>query len=187
MERRYYPAALTATVLAALLTLYLNPLVAVPKPHPAAEIVRDFSASRYLEHVKYLASDELKGRGDGTPELDKAADYIAAQFRLWGLRPMGDNNTYFQNFEITTGAQIGPKTSAQLNQTILKINDDFVAIPFSSTADVEAPLIFAGYGITAPELHYDDYAGIDAKDKIAVVVRHQPQEMDPKSAFSSTP
>ena len=63
MERRYYPAALTATVLAALLTLYLNSLVAVPKPHPAAEIVRDFSASRYLEHVKYLASDELKGRG----------------------------------------------------------------------------------------------------------------------------
>src|SRR5437764_4959862 len=166
MEQRYYPAALTATVFAAVLTLYLNSLVAVPKPRPASEAVRDFSASRYLEHVKYLASDELKGRGDGTPELDKAADYIAAQFRLWGLRPMGDNNSYFQNFEITTGAQIGPKTAFQLNGTTLKLTDDFVAIPFSSAADVEAPLIFAGYGITAPELHYDDYDGIDAKDSI---------------------
>src|SRR5207302_4882459 len=153
---RYYPAALTATVLAALLTLYLNSLVAVPKPHPAAEIVRDFSASRYLEHVKYLASDELKGRGDGSPELDKAADYIASQFRLWGLRPMGDNNSYFQDFEVTTGAQIGAKTELQLNGTDLKINEDFVPISFSNTAEFDGRVVFAGFGITAPELHYDD-------------------------------
>src|SRR5207245_5905334 len=119
------------TVFAAVLTLYLHSLIAVPKTHPASDSIRDLSASRYLEHVKYLASDEMKGRGDGSPELDKAAGYIASQFRLWGLRPMGDNSTYFQHFEITTGAQIGPKTSAQLNQTSLKINDDFVAIPFS--------------------------------------------------------
>src|SRR5881275_1566073 len=170
MEKRYYPAALMTSALAAVITLSFYSLVPVPQKPPATDALRELSAARYLEQVKYLASDELKGRGNGSPELDKAADYIASQFRLWGLRPMGDNNTYFQNFEITTGAQIGPKTSAQLNQTILKINDDFVAIPFSSTADVEAPLIFAGYGITAPELHYDDYAGIDAKDKIAVVV-----------------
>src|SRR6266700_3756111 len=187
MEKRYYPAALMTSALAAVITLSFYSLIPVPQKPPATDELRELSASRYLEHVKYLASDELKGRGDGTPELDKAADYIAAQFRLWGLRPMGDNNTYFQSFEITTGAQVGPKTAAQLNQTSLKTNGDFVAIPFSNTADVEAPLVFAGYGITAPELHYDDYDGIDAKDKIVVVLRHQPQEMDPKSAFNSTP
>src|SRR5213594_2993220 len=144
MNKRLYPTALAATACAAVITFYLHSfVVAVPRTPRAANVIGDLSASRYLEHVKYLASDELKGRGDGTPELDKAADYIASQFRLWGLRPMGDNNTYFQNFEITMGAQVGPKTSAQLNQTSLKINDDFVAIPFSNTADVEAPLVFA--------------------------------------------
>src|SRR5256886_12807156 len=145
---------------------------------------RDLSASRYLGQVKYLASDELKGRGDGTPELDKAADYIASQFRLWGLRPMGDNNSYFQNFEVTTGAQIGAKTELQLNGTDLKINEDFVPISFSNTAEFDGPVVFAGFGITAPELHYDDYQSVDATGKIVVVFRHQPQEGDDKSPFS---
>src|SRR5438105_12353159 len=158
MNKRLYPTALAATVCAAVITFYLHSfVVAVPRTPRAANVIGDLSASRYLEHVKYLASDELKGRGNGTPELDKAADYIASQFRLWGLRPMGDNNTYFQNFEITAGAQVGPKTELQLNGTNLNINEDFVPISFSNTAEFEGPVLFAGYGITAPELHYDDY------------------------------
>src|ERR1700757_775115 len=132
MDKRRYPSALAAAVFAAVITLYLHSLVAVPKTPRAGEVIGDLSPSRYLEHVKFLASDELKGRGDGAPELDKAADYIASQFRLWGLRPMGDNNTYFQQFEITTGAQIGSKTAFQLNGTDLKIKEEFVAIPFSN-------------------------------------------------------
>ena len=187
MNKRRYPSVVAASVFAAVITLYLHSLVAVPKTPRAGEVIGDLSPARYLEHVKFLAGDELKGRGDGSPELDKAADYIASQFRLWGLRPMGDNNTYFQKFEITTGAQIGPRTAFQLNGSTLRINEDFVAIPFSNTADFEGPVVFAGFGITAPELHYDDYQGIDAKDKIVLVLRHQPQEMDPKSAFNSTP
>ena len=186
MDKRHYPAAVLTSVLAAVLTLYLHSLIAVPKTHPATEAVRDLSASRYLEHVKFLASDEMKGRGDGSPELDKAADYIASQFRLWGLRPMGDNSTYFQHFEITTGAQTGPRTDLQVNGTNLKINQDFVPIPFSNTAEAEGPLIFAGYGITAPELHYDDYQRIDAAGKIVVVLRHQPQETNDKGPFNSS-
>lgn len=187
MQKRRYFSVMMATAFAAVITIYLHSLIAVPSAPSAAKAIADLSAPRYLEHVKYLASDELKGRGDGTPELDKAADYIASQYRLWGLRPMGDNNTYFQNFEITTGAQIGPKTAFQLNGDTLKINDDFIAIPFSNTADFEGTVVFAGYGITAPELHYDDYQNIDAKDKIVLVLRHQPQEMDSQSAFNSTP
>ncbi len=185
MEKRYYPAAVITTMLAAIFTLYLHSLIAVPQTHPATDAIRDLSASRYLEQVKYLASDEMKGRGDGSPELDKAADYIASQFRLWGLRPMGDNNSYFQRFEITTGAQTGPKTELEVNGTNLKINQDFVPIPFSNTAEFEGPLIFAGYGITAPELHYDDYQGIDANGKIVLVLRHQPQETNNQSPLNS--
>src|SRR5215468_3230826 len=149
MEKRHYPAVLLVAVLAAVSTLYLNSLIALFPAPAAAQVVADLSASRYFDHVKYLASDRMKGRGDGSPELDKAADYIASQFRLWGLRPMGDNNTYFQNFEITTGAEIGSKTAFELDGTDLKVKEDFVAIPFSNTAEFEGPIIFAGYGITA--------------------------------------
>src|SRR3989442_3065980 len=131
MEKRHYPAAVAATVLAAVLTLYLNSLVAVPTARPAAGVFADLSPSRYLERAKYLAGDEMKGRASGSPELEKAADYIAAQFRLWGLRPMGDNNSYFQSFESTTGAQVGPKSDLQVNATNLRINEDFVPIAFS--------------------------------------------------------
>src|SRR6266571_8098255 len=134
MEKRYYPAALMTSALAAVITLSFYSLVPVPQKPPATDALRDLSAARYLEQVKYLASDEMKGRGDGSPELDKAADYIASQFRLWGLRPMGDSNSYFQDFELTTGAGIGPNNVLQFDGNDLKINQDFVPLPFSNTA-----------------------------------------------------
>src|SRR5215471_11512510 len=177
MDRRRYSAVLASSVVIALLTLYLNSLVAVPSAQNAAQAIADLSTSRYAEHVQYLASDSMKGRGDGTPELDKAADYIASQFRLWGLRPMGEKNTYFQQFEVTTGATAGPHNELEVNGTKLK-NDDFTPILFSNTGQFDGSLVFAGYGITAPELHYDDYQGLDATGKIAVVLRHEPQESD---------
>jgi hypothetical protein len=175
-----------AILLVVLTTLYLNSVVAVPTARPAAEVVAELSGSRYFEHVKYLARDEMRGRGDGSPELDQAADYIASQFRTWGLRPMGDANTYFQRFDVTTGAHLGPDNELRINGTDLRINQDFVPIPFSTTAAFDAPLVFAGYGITAPELHYDDYQSIDASGKIVIVLRHEPQETDPDSPFDGT-
>src|SRR5215831_11486657 len=186
MEKARYPAVLFVSALVVLSSLYLNSLIAIPSARSAAEQTSDLSSSRYLNHVKYLAGDELKGRGDGSPELDKAADYIAGQFRLSGLRPMGGDNTYFQKFELTTGARIGEQNELDLNGKPLKINDEFVPITFSNTSQVSGPLVFAGYGITAPEYHYDDYQGIDAHGKIVVVLRHEPQESDPKSPFDGT-
>jgi hypothetical protein len=186
MGKSRYPAVLFVSALLVLSSVYLNSLIAIPAARPLAEQTADLSASRYLDDVKYLASDELKGRGDGSPELDKAADYIASQFRRAGLRPMGDDNTYFQKFELTTGARIGAQNEFDLNGNQLKINDEFVPITFSNTAQASGPLVFAGYGITAPEYHYDDYQGIDAHGKIVVVLRHEPQESDPKSPFDGT-
>ena len=186
MEKTRYPAVLFVAALAVLSSLYLNSLIAVPSSRPAAEAVSTLSSSHYLEHVTYLASDQMKGRGDGSPELDKAADYIASQFRLMGLRPMGSENSYFQKFELTTGAQVGQNNELDLNGNPLKINDEFVPITFSNTAQASGSLVFAGFGITAPELHYDDYQGVDAHGKIVVVLRHEPQESDPKSPFDGT-
>lgn len=144
------------------------------------------SPTRYLEDVKFLASDDLKGRGDGTPELDKAADYIASEFRKAGLQPAGTNGTYFQEFEITTGATLGAKNELSIAGRALKIDEDFVPVVFSDTEEFEGALVFAGYGISAPEYNYDDYTGIDATNKIVVVLRFEPQELNPNSVFAGT-
>jgi hypothetical protein len=153
---------------------------------PVRQRITELSSERYMKDVTFLARDEMRGRGSGTPELEIAADYIAEQFRLAGLTPKGENGTYFQPFEVTTGAQLGPKNELAVAGTVLRINDDFVPIMISNTAEFDGPLVFAGYGITAPELNYDDYAGIDVTDKIVVVLRHEPQEMNGQSKFDGT-
>src|SRR5882672_93118 len=185
MAKRSSLIALIVAGLLAVLAVYVTMPVAAP-PRPAAELVSELSPIRYMRDVTYLASDELKGRGDGSPELDRAADYIAEQFRLAGLSPAGEAKSYFQGFDITTGAVLGAKNEFSMGGANLRINDDFVPINFSSTAEFEGALVFAGYGITAPEYKYDDYSRIDASGKIAVVFEREPQENDPKSVFAGT-
>src|SRR5262245_33171217 len=179
----------SAVIVAALLvvsTLYLNSLV--PPTVKAAERplhVAELSAERYAQSVSFLASDELKGRGNGTPELERAADYIESQFRIAGLKPAGEDNSYFQKFQITTGTEFGPKNTLQVEGSApLQMNTDFVTIPFSSPADVSGPVVFAGYGITAPEYQWDDYGNIDVTGKIVIVFRHEPEELDAKSKWN---
>jgi hypothetical protein len=153
----------------------------------AREAAPSFSADRFLAHIKYLASPELKGRGTGSPELEKAAEYIVAQFRGFGLKPVAGNG-YEQDFQVTTNARMGPDNLlAEIlpaGARTLTAGSDFVPFNFSSTGTAEAGLAFAGYGITAPEYHYDDYAGIDVKGKFVLIVRHEPQENDEKSVFA---
>src|SRR5205085_1807112 len=69
---------------------------------------RHIDPHEYLAHIKYLASDELEGRGDGAPGLEKAAEYIAGSFRQAGLEPIGDNGTFFQRFELVSGLSLAP-------------------------------------------------------------------------------
>ena len=148
----------------------------------------------YLDHIKFLASDELKGRGNGTPELERAADYIASRFRAAGLEPAGDDRTYYQKFEIVTGLTVGSNNSLTLSgpggSTTLKLGDyqplSLVGIGDRGSAgqpSLSVPLVFAGYGISAPAYNYDDYAGVDVTDKAVLVFRHEPQENDDKSIF----
>jgi hypothetical protein len=149
---------------------------------------REFSSREFLDPVKVLSGDKLKGRGDGTPELDKAAKYIAGRFKKFGLKPAGDRGTYLQHFMITVGAKLGPNNSMVLEsaetQKALTLSQDFLPFSFSEALKLRAPLVFAGYGITAPEFQYDDYKEIDAKDKVVIVLRHEPQENDEKSVFA---
>jgi aminopeptidase YwaD len=145
------------------------------------------SADRYMGHVSFLASDNLKGRGNGSPELERAAEYLATQFRSYGLQPRGDNSTYFQKFEITVGAEFGGKNALNVAGTSRRRDRDFVTLPISASGEYEGPLVFAGYGITSSTLNWDDYAGIDVRGKAVLVFRHDPEEANPASRFGKDP
>src|SRR5580658_7454218 len=106
-----------------------------------------------MRDVIFLSRDEMKGRGNGSPELDQAADYIADQFKRAGLAPAGENGTYFQPFEITTEVQFGPRNRLEIDGGALQIDQDFAPIAFSDTASVAGEMVFAGYGVSASDLH----------------------------------
>ncbi len=146
----------------------------------------EFRPEEYLKHIRFLASEELQGRGAGTPGLDKAARYIAGQFREAALQPLGGG--HFQEFVLTVRAEMGARNrfrwtnGAERQQ--LKLREDYVPFSFSSTSRVDCAVVFAGYGITATEYNYDDYAGLDVKDKCVLVLRQEPQEFDENSVFA---
>src|SRR5689334_14805225 len=153
---------------------------------PLALLAADIQPDAYLAHVKYLASPELKGRATGSPELETAADYISKQFQSFGLKPV-PGSAYEQAFTTTVGAHLGStnllEATEGLQTTTLRPREGFIPFSFSSSGAFSAPVVFVGYGITANEYHYDDYAGIDVKDKIVLLIRHEPQEFDDKSVF----
>jgi hypothetical protein len=150
------------------------------------------SQARLKSSVTYLASDELEGRGVGTEGLNKAADFIASEFKKLGLKTDLFDGTPFQKFEVTITTEMGPKEQNVLrlegDETIsLKLGEDFNPLAAGGSGKVDAPLVFVGYGITAKEaakgLDYDEYAGLDVKGKVVVVIRKEPQQKNPHSKF----
>jgi Zn-dependent M28 family amino/carboxypeptidase len=137
-------------------------------------------------HVKFLSSDLLEGRGTGQRGGDIAAEYIGTQFALYGLKPAGDDGSFFQNVPMVsvhtlpaTAFKLVPKTGEPL---ALKNLDDFVTNNESQTesADIDAPIVFVGFGITAPEYNWDDYKGVDLKGKVALLFVNEPSSDEPK-------
>ena len=146
-------------------------------------------ANAVLEHIKFLASDDLKGRGDGSPELERAADYIAQQFKAAGLRPGVNDREWFQPFELVAGLSVGQgndlvvqaRGSRPVHFVLGSSYYPLSATPndspsVASTALDDMPLVFAGYGISAPSFNYDDYAGLDVSGKAVLIFSHEPQE-----------
>ncbi len=142
------------------------------------------TAEKIKQNISFLASDSLKGRNTPSAELDVAANYIANEFASSGIKPV--NGSYFQ--KVTMGMiTLGPDNQLVLNpgkeQISFKLKDDFT--PFEMTANKEASgqVVFAGYGIDAPEYKYNDYENLDVKGKIVFVLRHEPGENDTSSIF----
>ncbi|HEX4604347.1 MAG TPA: peptidase M28, partial [Candidatus Angelobacter sp.] len=143
-------------------------------------------AEKIRATVKYLSDDKLEGRGTGQKGGDMAADWIAAQFKSYGLAPAGDDGTYFQQinfFGVTTEAKqtrftFVPKSGAEM---ALKFADDYVATDqtHSQKSEIDAPIVFVGYGINAPEYKWDDYKGTDLKGKVLLMLVNEPPSEDP--------
>jgi Zn-dependent M28 family amino/carboxypeptidase len=137
-------------------------------------------------HVRLLADDLLEGRGPGLRGGELAAKYIATQFALYGLKPGGDNGTYFQQVDFFGMTVNRDKTSFALapakgSAIPLTFGLDYVVNNPRHTpiADIDAPIVFVGYGVTAPEYHWDDYAGIDVRGKVVLVIVADPPSDDP--------
>jgi len=147
------------------------------------------AAARMLDDVKRLASDDWEGRGIGTAGLEKAANFIADQFRQAGLNVTAEGGDPFQEFEINDGARLGPDNSLRIfgpdgQDLDLKIDRDFRPCAFGAAGKFEAPVVFLGYGIEAPDLHYNDYENMDVTGKVALILRRNPQQSNPHGPFA---
>ena len=166
--------AIARRPLAIAVVLFAFTLLATGAP-PA---ISTADSHRYLDDIKALTTPAMEGRGDGTKGLTRAQHLIEKRFKSLGLEPVGLNSSYLQSFSLITGAQLKGKNDFAIlkdgHKRELKSKQEFVPFSFSSSAAVRGPLVFAGYGVTADEFQYDDYAGIDVKDKIVVVMRYEP-------------
>jgi len=172
MHAQASPRAAPLLVAAALLVGACAP---AGRSEPAGSV-----AARIRAHVAFLADDALRGREAGTPDYEIAARYVASQFALLGLEPAGDDGGFEQEvplvryriepesarFEIARGERV---ERLSWREEFLMGGD-----PVRAETSVTAPVVFAGHGITAPDLDYDDYAGIDAAGKIVLTLRGAP-------------
>jgi Zn-dependent M28 family amino/carboxypeptidase len=161
---------------------------AVPGLPPAARAAAaSIDSERIRAHVRFLSLDLLEGRGPGTRGAELAAEYIATEFALSGLKPGGENGTYFQQVplyavhtdEDKTRFAFVPASGAPVDLTYgaqIVAKDE----TGQTAADLDAPIVFVGYGIHAPEYNWDDYAGVDLKGKVALVIVNEPPSDDEK-------
>jgi Zn-dependent M28 family amino/carboxypeptidase len=154
-------------------------------PEQARKAAASIDPEKIRAHVRFLASDLLEGRGPGQRGGKLAAEYIATQFALDGLKPAGDNGTYFQKVPLYAVHTVEDQTTSAFVPTngqpiSLAYSKDWVVKDQtgSESADIDAPIVFVGYGIDAPEYHWNDYAGVDVKGKVLLVIVNEPPSND---------
>jgi len=151
---------------------------------PTATQVAPASSQRYIADIKSLTAAKMEGRGDGTKGLGRAEHVIAGRYKSLGLLPAGKQG-YLQPFTVTTGAKLNGVNRLTVHsgdaKAELKLEQDYVPFSYSDSGSATAPLVFVGYGSTAEEFSYDDYAGVDVKDKIVLVLRYEPAGFAAKS------
>src|SRR6267378_807168 len=196
---QYFRTAARALGVAAGSMIWAGGACAAPEPVPdlglpvnVAASMRDIDAERIRAHVRFLSDDLLEGRGTGARGGDIAAKYIAAQFALDGLKPAGDDGGYLQRVDFT-GVHTLPATTSSLQPehgtaVDLRLGEDYVIGNQTQTAsvDIDAPIVFVGYGIEAPEYRWNDFKGVDVKGKVVLVIVNEPPSKDPKFFMAET-
>jgi hypothetical protein len=188
-----------------LLALFLA-ISLLTQPTTAAEASSESSAKaesekRLRDDVKKLASDDWEGRGLGTKGIDQAADFLAAEFKRLGYNTELFDGTPFQKFNVTVSNKLGKaernnlafepteKESASgqpLNMLPLLLGKSFTPLSIGGSGKVDLPIVFVGYGISSKDDKYDDYEGVDVKNKAVIILRHEPQQKNPHSPFDGT-
>ena len=159
-------------------------------PPAAVAAMQGIRPDNIETHVRFLAHDLLEGRGTGQRGGDIAAEYIAAQFALYGLKPAGDNGSYLQKVPlvgITPSADtrftlVPAKGSSSFSPLDLKPLDDYVAYDQTQQPEstIDAEIVYVGYGIEAPEYNWDDYKSVDVRGKVLLMLVNEPPSDDPK-------
>jgi aminopeptidase YwaD len=185
-------------ILLLVLSIFFLIATATPTLRPASAALYDgsqsaasaaaLSSERIRAHVEFLASDQLQGRGAGTPAADQAARYIEKEFRSYGLKPLTKAG-YLQSFTFVARVELGPQNLFQVkagkSEQSYKVGEDFMPLAFSSGEAATGEVVFAGYGISAPELQYDNYAGVDVKGKLVMILRGSPDGDNPHGKFAA--
>ncbi len=155
-------------------------------PGTAINAMQKIDPLRIRQHVRFLSHDLLEGRGTGQRGGDIAAEYIATQFAMYGLKPAGENGTYMQKVPMV-GVTTLPESTFSLvpargDARNLKYLDEYVAFDQTQQAksSVDADIVYVGYGIEAPEYQWDDYKGVDVRGKVLLMLVSEPDSNDPK-------
>src|SRR6266478_3102297 len=189
MRKPPFLSLFALTVLAAGQTAAPPARSTAPPARPSSSAfaaMETINPDRIRAHVRFLAHDLLEGRGTGQRGGDVAAEYIATQFALYGLKPAGDHGTYMQKVPmvgITPGAETTfALTPASGEAMPLKVLDEYVAYDQAQQpqSDIDAPVVFVGFGIHAPEYNWDDYKDADLKGRVLLMLVNEPPSDDPK-------
>ena len=161
---------------------------------PPKELLQQIRPEAIRAHMEFLADDLLEGRGTGTRGLQLAANYVRAQFEEMGLKPAGVDGSYFQNVPFRKIELLRDQCSLTLRRNgqeqKLVMDRDYVMTgdPLRTDIRAEAPVVFVGYGVTAPKFNYDDYAGVDVHGKIVAAIYGAPPSFPsaPGAHYSET-
>ena len=185
MRKKLAPLSLIFLICGVLAQNASHPM-AVHFPPAAIAAFQKIDPEHIRAHVRFLSHDLLEGRGTGQRGGDIAAEYIATQFAVDGLKPAGDNGTYMQKVPMV-GITLAPGTTFSLvpakgRARGLKPLSEYVAQNETQQPDstVNAEIVYVGYGIEAPEYQWDDYKGVDVKGKVLLMLVNEPTSDDPK-------
>ena len=155
---------------------------------PPPSTHNDITVEELGYHIGWLASDALEGRGTGSKGGELAVQYIAREFERYGLKPAGSDG-YRQTFEAVTGVEMGRNNALSIDirgrRFSMVLATDYTPYGFSESGNATSPLLFAGYGLNAPKLAYNDYESIDARGKIVLVAAGHPESDNPHSEFDA--